>query len=79
MSELDNEIISPAAIFRSLTRLEMKQDQILDGHKRLSADVEKHEDRIRALEKRQWTWAGGLAALIAIVTFSKDFLKGLIQ
>ena len=77
MSEPDHEIISPAAIFRSLTRLEMKQDQILKGHDRLQGDVDGHEDRIRALEKRQWTWAGGLAALVAVVTFSKDFLKGL--
>ena len=74
----DNEIISPASIFRSLTRLEMKQDQILRGHERLDGDVEKHDKRITTLEKRQTYWAGGIAALMFVLVFAKDFLKGLL-
>ena len=66
MQHEQDEIISPAAIFRALTRLEMKQDQILKGHEKLDEDLDKHDTRITALEKRQTYWGGAIAALVFV-------------
>lgn len=84
MNEEDN-IISPAATFRALTRIEAKQDLILErydalkeDHSVLKEDNKRTEDRLSRLERRQNYWAGGLTVFIGFISFFGTKIKEVI-
>ena len=57
-----NELISEAAIFRSLVRLETKQDQILSNQHEITADHKELKERMNKVENRQNWFMGAIAA-----------------
>lgn len=57
---------------RDFGRLEEKVDNVIALLKERHNEISKLEDRVSAVERRQYTWGGGLAVLT--VLFSKlDF------
>lgn len=69
MAAQDDDIISPAAIFRSLVRLEAKQDTILSSQDEILVDHKAIKDRLSKVENRQNWFMGALAAMGAGITF----------
>lgn len=62
MSSEKHELISEAAIFRSLVRLETKQDQILSNQNEITADHKELKERMNKVENRQNWFMGAIAA-----------------
>ena len=78
----EDDIISPAATFRALTRIEAKQDLILErydalkeDHSVLKEDNKKTEERLSRLERRQNYWAGGLTVILGVISFAGTKLR----
>ena len=72
------DIISTAAIYRSLVRLETKQDSILENQTEILTDHKTLKTRIDKVENRQHWYMGAVAAVsAAIAAFPK--YAGLIQ
>lgn len=71
------DIISTAAVFRSLVRLESKQDAIMDSQKEILVDHSALKDRLTKVEGRQNWYMGAVAAVVGLVMAIpkfKDFL-----
>ena len=62
------ELISEAAIFRSLVRLETKQDAILANQNEITIDHKELKNRVGKLENRQNWFIGAIAAIGAVIT-----------
>jgi len=62
------ELISEAAIFRSLVRLETKQDAILASQNEITVDHKELKNRVGTLESRQNWFMGAIAACGALIT-----------
>ena len=72
-----DDIISTAAIYRSLVRLETKQDNIIEGQAAILTDHVALKARMDKVENRQQWYMGAFASIIAIVMAVpkfKDFL-----
>ena len=68
-------VISPSETFRTLTRIEAKQDLILerygalkDGQAELKTTIKEQCDRIDRVETRQNRVAGGLTVAVFMIT-----------
>ncbi len=62
MASEKTELISEAAIFRSLVRLETKQDQILSNQNDIATDHKELKARMNKVENRQNWLMGAVAA-----------------
>lgn len=77
-NSIDEHIISPAATFRALTRIESKQDLILEKQNDLKKDHDDLKTRMSAVETRQNRVAGGLTVLVFIVTLFGSKIREVI-
>ena len=71
------EIISTAAVFRSLVKIEMKQDALIDKIDRVSKERDNLEKRVNTVEKRHTFLMGGAAAMGALTGAISPILKGI--
>ncbi len=62
------DIISTAAIYRSLVRLETKQDSILENQSEILTDHKTLKARMDKVENRQHWYMGAVAAFGAGIT-----------
>lgn len=75
MSELNEGIISPAATFRALTRIEAKQDLILERYNGVRHDLEKLQDQVCHIERKQTYATGALAVLAVMAAFVSEHVR----
>ena len=62
------DIISPAAVFRSLVKLEAKQDAILENQKEILVEHGALKARLSKVEQRQSWYMGAVAAVVGVIT-----------
>lgn len=70
-------IISQAETFRALTRIEAKQDSLLENQKALIEDHHDYGKRLTKVEARQNRWIGGMAAIAAAAGFLSPYVQKL--
>ena len=67
MSAQEDDIISTAAIYRALVRLEEKQDNILNNQKTMIIEHNAFERRISKVENRQNWFMGVIASVGGVI------------